>query len=145
MRLLECREVTKTFADGTEALRQVSLPVDAGEAVSIIGRNGAGKTTLLKVIAGITLPDAGEVRRPVRTASVIELGAGFAPDLTGRENLELGLVMAEVGRRLRMARRAALADLEPISDALDTPIKRWSSGMLAIAFWATGESGSTSS
>jgi ABC-type polysaccharide/polyol phosphate transport system ATPase subunit len=113
------------------ALEDVSLQVDRGETLGIIGRNGAGKTTVLKLLSRITHPTRGEIRIDGRTSALIELGAGFHPDLTGRENIYLnasilGLKRKEIDRRFEDI--VAFAELAPF---IDTPVKRYSSGMYA--------------
>jgi ABC-type polysaccharide/polyol phosphate transport system ATPase subunit len=111
------------------SLRGVDLTVEAGEIVAVVGRNGAGKSTLLKLAAGVTHPSAGEVRRARRVAPLIEVGAGFHPDLTGRENVALN------GRLLGMSDAEVAAKLESIVDfaelrhVIDSPVKTYSSGM----------------
>lgn len=113
------------------ALRGVELAIAPGETVGVIGPNGAGKTTILKLIAGITHPTSGRVQINGRVSSLIELGAGFHPDLTGRENVFLN--GAILGMRRRELERlfdqiVAFAELERF---IDTPVKRYSSGMYA--------------
>jgi homopolymeric O-antigen transport system ATP-binding protein len=117
------------------ALNDVSFEVKHGEVIGIIGRNGAGKSTLLKVISRITEPTQGRVELYGRVASMLEVGTGFHPELTGRENIFLngailGMRRAEI--RSRFDEIVAFADIEKF---LDTPIKRFSSGMyLRLAF-----------
>jgi ABC-type polysaccharide/polyol phosphate transport system ATPase subunit len=111
------------------ALRDVSASVAAGEAVGLIGRNGSGKTTLLRLVAGIIKPTSGRVRTEGRIGSLLELGAGFHPDFTGRENVFLngaiqGLRRAEI--RERFDEIVAFAELE---HAVDRPVRTYSSGM----------------
>ncbi len=113
------------------ALRDVDFSVAQGEAVGIIGPNGAGKSTVLKLLAGILRPDGGEVRVCGRLAALIEVGAGFHGDLTGRENIFLngaimGMSRAEIRRNLD-----AIVDFAGIERFLDMPVKRYSSGMYA--------------
>jgi len=117
------------------ALREVSLRVEQGDRIGIIGRNGAGKSTLLKILSRITDPTAGEVRLRGRIASLLEIGTGFHPELTGRENIflngaVLGMRRAEIARRFDEI--VAFAEVERF---LDTPVKRYSSGMyVRLAF-----------
>jgi ABC-type polysaccharide/polyol phosphate transport system ATPase subunit len=111
------------------ALRDVSLGVSRGEAIGLIGRNGSGKTTLLRLIAGILRPTAGTVETEGRIGSLLELGAGFHPDFTGRENVFLngslqGLTRSEI--RERFDAIVAFAELE---NAIDRPVRTYSSGM----------------
>jgi lipopolysaccharide transport system ATP-binding protein len=113
------------------ALRDVDLSIAPGETVGLIGPNGAGKTTILKLIAGITKPTTGTVHVQGRVSSLIELGAGFHPDLTGRENVFLNGAILGLRRRDiegLFDRIVAFAELERF---IDTPVKRYSSGMYA--------------
>ena len=111
------------------ALRDVSVAVDPGEAVGLIGRNGSGKSTLLRLVAGIIKPTTGTIAVGGRIGSLLELGAGFHPDFSGRENVFLngsmyGLRRAEI--RERFDEIVAFAELE---DAIDRPVRTYSSGM----------------
>ena len=119
----------RTEAVDVWALRDVSLHVARGEAVGLIGRNGSGKTTLLRLVAGIIKPTAGQVGAEGRIGSLLELGAGFHPDFSGRENVFLngalqGLRRAEIRRRFDEI--VAFAELE---HAIDRPVRTYSSGM----------------
>ena len=117
------------------ALRDISLSIQAGEVVGIMGRNGAGKSTLLKILSRITSPTSGQVRIRGRVASLLEVGTGFHPELTGRENIFLngtilGMTKAEV--KAKFDEIVAFAETEQF---LDTPVKRYSSGMtVRLAF-----------
>lgn len=117
------------------ALRDVNFEVKRGEALGIIGRNGAGKSTLLKVLSRITEPTKGRIRIHGRVASLLEVGTGFHPELTGRENIYLngailGMTRAEIRRKFDEI--VAFAEVERF---LDTPVKRYSSGMyVRLAF-----------
>jgi ABC-type polysaccharide/polyol phosphate transport system ATPase subunit len=117
------------------ALNDVSLVVDEGETVGIVGRNGAGKTTLLRIVARITEPTRGVSRTRGRVGALLEVGTGFHPELTGRENVYLNgavLGMSRDAIRRRFDEIVAFADVERF---LDTPLKRYSSGMyLRLAF-----------
>ena len=117
------------------ALSDVSFDVQPGEVVGVIGRNGAGKSTLLKILSRITEPTSGRVELRGRLASLLEVGTGFHPDLTGRENIFLN--GAILGMRRAEIRRAfdAIVEFAEIATFLDTPVKRYSSGMyLRLAF-----------
>ena len=119
----------RTEATDVWALHDVSLRVDRGEAVGLIGRNGSGKTTLLRLVAGIIKPTAGRVQADGRIGSLLELGAGFHPDFTGRENVFLngaiqGLRRADIKNRFDEI--VAFAELE---HAIDRPVRTYSSGM----------------
>ena len=117
------------------ALKDVSFEVKHGEAIGIIGRNGAGKSTLLKLLSRITEPSAGRFRVRGRVASLLEVGTGFHPELTGRENISLngailGMTRAEIRRKFD-----EIVEFAEIEKFLDTPVKRYSSGMyVRLAF-----------
>jgi lipopolysaccharide transport system ATP-binding protein len=113
------------------ALRNVSFEVNAGEALGIIGPNGAGKTTILKLLSKITHPTTGKIKMNGRFSSLIELGAGFHPDLTGRDNIYLNGTILGMSRQEINARFDQIVDFAEIGSYLDTPVKRYSSGMYA--------------
>jgi lipopolysaccharide transport system ATP-binding protein len=117
------------------ALKDINFQVQQGEALGIIGRNGAGKSTLLKILSRVTAPTLGIVKVKGRIASLLEVGTGFHPELTGRENIYLngaimGMSRAEVGRKFD-----EIVDFSGVEKFIDTPVKRYSSGMyVRLAF-----------
>src|SRR5206468_1952384 len=117
------------------ALKDVSFEVRPGDVVGIIGRNGAGKTTLLKILSRITEPTTGQARIDGRVGSLLEVGTGFHPELTGRENIYLngailGMAKTEIRRKFD-----DIVAFSEISRFLDTPVKHYSSGMyVRLAF-----------
>lgn len=111
------------------ALKEVSFELEKGEILGIMGPNGSGKSTMLKLIAGVTEPSVGKAAISGRIAPLIELGAGFHAELTGRENIYingsiLGLKRAEIDRKLK-----EILEFAELTDFIDTPIKHYSSGM----------------
>jgi lipopolysaccharide transport system ATP-binding protein len=117
------------------ALRDVTFDVNPGDAVGIIGKNGAGKSTLLKILSRITPPTAGTIAVRGRIASLLEVGTGFHPELTGRENIFLNGSILGMNRREIHAQFDAIVDFSGTERFLDTPLKHFSSGMqLRLAF-----------
>lgn len=119
----------KGHSDYVWALKDISFKVDQGEVVGIIGKNGAGKSTLLKLLSHITSPTKGEISYEGRIASLLEVGTGFHPEMTGRENIYMngsimGMTKREITRKLD-----EIVDFAGIERYLDTPVKRYSSGM----------------
>lgn len=119
----------KGMSDYVWALKDFSYCVQEGDALGIIGRNGAGKSTLLKLLSRITTPTAGEIKVHGRIASLLEVGTGFHPELTGRENIYMngaimGMTKAEITRKLD-----EIIDFSGCERYIDTPVKRYSSGM----------------
>jgi lipopolysaccharide transport system ATP-binding protein len=117
------------------ALRDVSFSVNRGEVVGIIGRNGAGKSTLLKILSRITEPSSGEIRVKGRIASLLEVGTGFHPELTGRENIYLNGTILGMTRAEVKSKFDEIVEFAGVQPFLDTPVKRYSSGMhVRLAF-----------
>jgi ABC-type polysaccharide/polyol phosphate transport system ATPase subunit len=117
------------FTEPFYALRDVSFRIGRGETVGIVGRNGSGKSTMLKLIAGVMAPTTGEVRVYGRVSPLIELGAGFHPDLTGRENIHLNASILGMSSKEIKQQFQAIVDFAELWDFIDTPVKRYSSGM----------------
>lgn len=117
------------------ALKDVSFDVHFGEAVGIIGRNGAGKSTMLKLLSRITLPTEGRIELHGRTTSLLEVGTGFHPELTGRENIFLNGTLLGLNRWDIFERYEEIVEFSGIRPFIDTPVKRYSSGMFVrLAF-----------
>ena len=120
------------------ALKDVSFQVDRGHVLGVIGRNGAGKSTLLKVLSRITEPTEGRVEISGRVASLLEVGTGFHPELTGRENVYLNGAILGMSRAQIRARFDEIVAFAEIDRFLDTPVKRYSSGMYVRLAFAVG-------
>ncbi len=117
------------------ALKDVSFEVKQGERIGIIGRNGAGKSTLLKILSRITEPTTGSIRIKGRVASLLEVGTGFHPELTGRENVYLNGAILGMGKEEIRKKFDEIVNFAEIDKFLDTPVKRYSSGMyVRLAF-----------
>lgn len=117
------------------ALNDINLTIMKGETVGIIGPNGSGKSTLLKLIAGVSQPTKGSLKVHGRIAPLIELGAGFHPELTGRENVFLNGVILGMTRKEIEAKFNTIVDFAELWDFIDEPVKHYSSGMyLRLAF-----------
>lgn len=133
-RLLNLR-LSQRHKDDFFALKGIDLTIEAGRSVGLVGHNGSGKSTLLKIVGGILTPTSGVVRRRGRIAALLELGTGFHPDLTGKQNVFLngalmGLSRAEIAKSFD-----SIVDFSGIEDFLDTPVKFYSSGMyVRLAF-----------
>lgn len=118
-----------------EAVKRVSFDVFGGEAVGIIGRNGSGKSTMLKIIAGVYRPSGGRVMVNGSVAPLIELGAGFHHELTGRENILINGLLLGLSKRQILEREAQIIEFAEIGPFIDSPVKQYSSGMyMRLAF-----------
>jgi lipopolysaccharide transport system ATP-binding protein len=111
------------------ALESIDLELRRGESIGIVGENGAGKSTLLKIIAGVVRPTLGEVTVRGRVGALLELGSGFHPDYTGRENIYLSSALMGLSRRETREREQSIIDFADIGEHIDEPIKHYSSGM----------------
>ena len=117
------------------ALQDINLSIEQGDTVGIIGRNGAGKSTLLKILSRTTSPTKGKIYTRGRIASLLEVGTGFHPELTGRENVYLNGAILGMSRKEVKSKFDEIVDFAEISEFIDTPVKRYSSGMyVRLAF-----------
>jgi len=121
----------RTRYDEFWALRRVSVEVRAGESVGLIGHNGSGKSTLLKLAAGVFKPTEGRVRVDGRVSPMIELAAGFDPDLTGRDNIFLNGALMGYSRKVMAGKLDRIVEFSELGDFIDQPVKNYSSGMYA--------------
>jgi lipopolysaccharide transport system ATP-binding protein len=127
--------VSSTTKEEFWALQNVDFKIEEGDRVGIIGRNGAGKSTLLKILSRITEPTSGEIKIKGRVASLLEVGTGFHPELTGRENIFLNGAILGMSRLEIRKKFDEIVDFSGVEKFLDTPVKRYSSGMyVRLAF-----------
>jgi ABC-type polysaccharide/polyol phosphate transport system ATPase subunit len=123
-----------------EAVKQVTFVISKGETVGLIGRNGSGKSTILKIVAGVYAPSEGQVKVRGTIAPLIELGAGFHHELTGRENILLNGLLLGLTRRQVREREESIIEFAELGDFIDSPVKQYSSGMyMRLAFSVAAE------
>ena len=126
---------TKADSDYVWALRDINFEVQKGEVLGIIGKNGAGKSTLLKILSRVTIPTTGEIKTKGRIASLLEVGTGFHPELTGRENIYLNGAILGMNKAEIKAKEQEIIEFSGCERYVDTPVKRYSSGMrVRLAF-----------
>ena len=126
---------SKGISDIIWSLKDLNFNIDQGDAVGIIGRNGAGKSTLLKLLSRVTAPTAGEIKVKGRIASLLEVGTGFHPELSGRENIYLNGAILGMRKREIAKKFDEIVDFAGVERYVDTPVKRYSSGMyVRLAF-----------
>jgi len=118
-----------------DALKGISFSIREGESVGIVGRNGSGKSTILKIIAGVYRPSAGKTTISGTVAALIELGAGFHPDLTGRENIVINGLLLGLSKHQIQQREQRITEFAELGEFIDSPVKQYSSGMyMRLAF-----------
>jgi lipopolysaccharide transport system ATP-binding protein len=126
---------TKSESDIVWSLKDINFEITQGDAVGIIGRNGAGKSTLLKILSRVTSPTTGTIKAKGRIASLLEVGTGFHPELTGRENIYLNGAILGMRKREITRKLEEIIDFSGVERYIDTPVKRYSSGMyVRLAF-----------
>ncbi|MFZ9295445.1 MAG: ABC transporter ATP-binding protein, partial [Bacteroidia bacterium] len=136
LKIGETNDTTKKGkSDLVWALRDINFDVKQGEVLGIIGKNGAGKSTLLKILSRVTSPTVGEIKVKGRIASLLEVGTGFHPELTGRENIFLNGAIMGMSKQEISSKFDEIVDFSGVERYIDTPVKRYSSGMyVRLAF-----------
>jgi lipopolysaccharide transport system ATP-binding protein len=128
-------EKDNTFPNSIWALRNVTFDVNQGQVLGVVGRNGAGKSTLLKILSRVTEPTEGSAEIHGRVGSLLEVGTGFHPELTGRENIFLNCAILGMRKTEIESKFDEIVDFAEVEQFIDTPVKRYSSGMyLRLAF-----------
>jgi len=134
-KIINPQSISQQYREEFWALRNINFEVNEGDRVGIIGRNGAGKTTILKLLSRITEPTEGKISIKGRIASLLEVGTGFHPELTGRENIYLNGAILGMGKSEIKRKFDEIVEFADIEKFLDTPVKRYSSGMyVRLAF-----------
>jgi ABC-type polysaccharide/polyol phosphate transport system ATPase subunit len=129
------RFFTRQKEDPFFALKHVSFSVERGESLAVIGSNGAGKSTLLSLVAGVSQPNGGTVTVKGRLAALLELGSGFHPDLTGRENVRLNAALLGLSRKQTAEAFERIVEFSGIREFIDEPLRTYSTGMvMRLAF-----------
>jgi lipopolysaccharide transport system ATP-binding protein len=121
---------SQPIAEGSEVLHDINFEIYPGESLAIIGKNGAGKSTLLKIISGIVQPTSGKVEVNGKIGALLELGSGFHPEYTGRENLKMAAALAGLDKKSIHAKLQEMIDFADIGKYIDEPVKHYSSGMV---------------
>ncbi len=125
----------RTYHRSHWALAEVSFELHRGQCMGLIGDNGAGKSTLLKLVAGTLQPTTGRIERRGRVTAILELGAGFHPEFSGRDNLYFAGALIGIGERAMKALEASIIEFSELEHAIDRPVKTYSSGMVVrLAF-----------
>jgi len=124
------RFLTRQVEERFWALKHVSFAVERGESLAVVGSNGAGKSTVLGLTAGISKPDEGSVSVNGQVAALLELGSGFHPDLTGRENVRLNAALLGLSRKQTAEAFEAIVEFSGIRDFIDEPLRTYSTGMM---------------